>query len=70
MKIELTKALAHAIIDMDDHGYSEGLGPGTRESIDAWKLLLKTAEDLTGRDADETRGRKLNEKEKESPTDN
>lgn len=59
MKIKITQALAHAIIDMDNHGYSEGLGPNTKESTIAWKSLLKAAEDSTGRESDETRKEKI-----------
>lgn len=54
MKIELTKSLAHAVIDMENVGYSEGLGPEERTSFEAWKLLVKTAEDFVGRKADST----------------
>jgi hypothetical protein len=40
---------AHAILDMDDHGYSESLGPHKDETKDAWAGLVTQAEKLTGR---------------------
>ncbi len=49
---ELTFDQANAIIDMDDHGYSEGLGPRTGKSLRAWDGLLTQAETITGRKAD------------------
>lgn len=51
MKIELTEPLAHAIIDMDDISFSEGLGPKNKVSIGAWITLLRMAENLIGRKA-------------------
>ena len=48
----LTEDLANAIIDMDNHGSSEGLGPITDASYDAWKIIVKSAEEKTGRKAD------------------
>ena len=41
--------LAHAIIDMDDHGTSESLGPSTMPRADAWEALVLKAEAATGR---------------------
>jgi hypothetical protein len=40
---------AHAILDMDDHGYSESLGPHQDESRAAWTKLVAQAEEITGR---------------------
>jgi len=51
----LTDNLAHAIIDMDNHGWSESLGPDTPERMEEWTALLRAAEGKTGLLADETR---------------
>lgn len=45
---------AHAILDMDDHGYSESLGPHGEKAADAWFQLVAQAEELTGRWANAT----------------
>lgn len=44
---------AHAIIDMDNHGFSEGLGP-SEENDEAWEELVRVAEEKTGRQSDLT----------------
>jgi hypothetical protein len=50
----LTNALANAIIDMDDHGYSECLGPETERASDAWNALVMEAEEVADRKAVQT----------------
>jgi hypothetical protein len=47
----LTLSQANAIIDMEDIGYSEGLGPETSLSNEAWDEMLLWAEAATGRKA-------------------
>ncbi len=51
----LTEDLAHAIVDMDDHGFSEGLGPETLKGAAAWEALVVAAELIADRKADATR---------------
>ena len=53
--IKLTKSLAFAIIEMDNIAWSEGLGPETDKSCDAWRELLAQAETVTDQKADCTR---------------
>lgn len=36
LKELMTNTLGNAIIDMDNHGYSESLGPDTPERMEAW----------------------------------
>jgi hypothetical protein len=50
--IPLPAALANAIIDMDNHGYSESLGPDTERAADAWDELVREAEEVVDRKAD------------------
>jgi len=50
--LKLTLHQANAIIDMDNHSYSESLGPETNETLAGWSELLKQAEAITGRKAD------------------
>lgn len=50
--VEVTKDLANAIIDMDNHGYSEGLGPETEKGFDAWDKLVMMAEYISDRKPD------------------
>ncbi len=45
----LTLQQAMAVIDMDDIGFDEGLGPETKEACDGWGELLTQAEAITGR---------------------
>jgi hypothetical protein len=47
----LTLSQANAIIDMEDNGYSEGLGPETSSSDEAWDEMVVRAEAATGRKA-------------------
>jgi hypothetical protein len=47
----LTLSQANAIIDMEDHGYSEGLGPETETADAAWDEMVVWAEAATGRKA-------------------
>ncbi len=48
----LTIEQANGIIDMENHGYSEGLGPLTEGNLKGWSELLEKAETITGRKAD------------------
>ena len=50
-KIEVSPALAHAIIDMDDIGFSEGLGPRINERAEAWYQLVAAAEKIAKRES-------------------
>ena len=43
-KVEMSTALANAICDMEDVGFSEGLGPETPECTVAWNELVSAAE--------------------------
>ena len=43
--------LFEAILDMEDHGFGEGLGPETHARAEAWKDLVEVAEKHTGRKA-------------------
>lgn len=61
-KVEISPTLAHAILDMDDHGYSEGLGPENNGGMEAWRELVSKAEQITGRKSLDTRGRERIEK--------
>lgn len=51
-ELKLTLHQADAIIDMNNHGYSEGLGPKNEEACEGWGELLKLAETVTSRTAD------------------
>lgn len=51
MVTQLTTHEAHAIIDVADIAYSEGLGPDTEERVSAWSALITLAESITGRTA-------------------
>jgi hypothetical protein len=51
-KYAMTHPQAMAIIDMDNRGYSEGLGPKTEEGSQGWGQLLELAEVITDRKAD------------------
>ena len=43
----IDQELAQAIIDMENHGYSEGLGPKSKEGFKEWnKLVLFVAEEF------------------------
>ncbi len=55
MKVELTVDLAKAIIEMDDIGFSEGLGPKSDVEYEAWRSLLEAAENVSGCEACSTR---------------
>jgi hypothetical protein len=55
---KLTNALANAIIDMEDHGYSECLGPNTERASEAWNALVLEAEEVADRKTDEHRGKR------------
>ncbi len=55
LNLLLTEDLANAIIDMDNHGYSEGLGPDTPERMEAWQKIVAVAEEQTGLLSDEHR---------------
>ena len=44
--------LAEAIIDMDNHGFSEGLGPDTDEQAAAWYKIVDAAEVVAERRPD------------------
>ncbi|MHC4300932.1 MAG: hypothetical protein ACYS7Y_26965 [Planctomycetota bacterium] len=46
--------LAQAVLDMDDIGWSEGLGPTGDFRQEAWDRLVKAAEVQSGRKADRT----------------
>lgn len=48
---DLSEDLAHAIIDMDDIGFSEGLGPNGVARTKVWGALVAKAEDVAGRRA-------------------
>lgn len=50
-KYAMTLHQANAIIDMDNHGYSNGLCSATEEDWWGWNELLKLAELVTGRTA-------------------
>ncbi len=50
--LNITFQQASAIIDMENNGYSEGLGPETKEACTGWGELLTQAEAITGRTAD------------------
>ena len=52
--IKLTKPLAEAILDMDDHGFSESLGPYTEEASNAWWKVVAAAEKRIGRESNST----------------
>jgi hypothetical protein len=45
----MTGSMANAIIDMDNIGWSEGLGPETDARADAWDVLVNSAEEVTGK---------------------
>ena len=49
--IVMDLATANAIIEMDNVGYSEGLGPDDAGECDAWSRLVERAEKVTGRKA-------------------
>lgn len=51
-ELKLTLHQANAIIDMDNHGYSEGFGPKDERACEGWGELLELAELITGRTAD------------------
>ena len=53
--IELSHSLAHAIIDMDDIGFGEGMGPSGPERVKAWLELVSECESLVDRVAFSTR---------------
>ena len=55
----LTKDLADAICDMDDIGFSEGLGPEKTESSAEWDKLVAAAEKRTLRSCDRTNWREM-----------
>jgi len=57
LNLLLSDDLANAIIDMDNHGWSEVLGPDTPERMAEWTALLRTAEAKAGLLADETKYR-------------
>ncbi len=42
MQITIDKTLASAIIDMDNIGYSEGLGPESEDRSEKWSELVRT----------------------------
>ena len=42
--VVLTKDLAHAVLDMEDIGFGEGLGPETEEATRAWIHLISLSE--------------------------
>lgn len=50
-ELRLTLHQANAIIDMDNHGYSESLGPEDEGACEGWGELLELAETVTGRTA-------------------
>ena len=47
--------LAHAVLNMDDHGHSESLGPSTVARSEAWNDLVLKAEKAADRQTDEHR---------------
>ncbi len=55
MKIELTSDLAKAVIEMDNIGFSEGLGLREDDTYEAWYHLLQLAENEIGQKAFSTR---------------
>ena len=42
--VVMTPDIAHAVLDMADHGFSKGLGPETEEATEAWTHLVSLAE--------------------------
>jgi len=42
--VVMTPDIAHAVLDMADHGFDEGLGPETKEAMEAWAHLVSLAE--------------------------
>ena len=52
--MNFTSLHAHAIIEMDDHSFSEGLGC-SEKCLQAWDELVKAAEKMTGIKTDFTK---------------
>ena len=48
----MTATLANAIVDMDNHGYSESLGPESHESYVEWYRLVVVAALMVDRKPD------------------
>ncbi len=51
-ELKLTLHQANALIDMENHGYSENLGPDDEGACEGWGELIALAETVTGRRAD------------------